>query len=87
MIDNLAQRKIINRLKRAEGQMRGLSRMVELHESNDSIFIQIKAVKSALSGIEKLLADASLDILISNNDSYSPEEIKEHIRIIKKHLT
>jgi len=51
---------IINRLKRIEGQMRGLIKMVEENKSCEDILIQIGSAKSALHKTGKVILEGHL---------------------------
>ena len=51
---------IINRLKRIEGQMRGLIKMVEENKSCEDILIQIGSAKSALHKTGKVVLEGHL---------------------------
>jgi DNA-binding FrmR family transcriptional regulator len=44
---------LLNRLKRVEGQVRGIARMIEEDRYCIDVLTQIQAVKAALAGIEK----------------------------------
>ena len=46
--DDAARRGVLNRLRRAEGQLRGIQRMVEAGESSVKVVQQISAVRKAL---------------------------------------
>ena len=46
--DASAQQQILNRLKRAEGQLRGLQRMIEAGEPCNAVATQMSAVRKAL---------------------------------------
>ncbi|TYB83728.1 MAG: metal-sensitive transcriptional regulator, partial [Kosmotoga sp.] len=50
------KKKVINRLKRAEGQLRGLQRMIEEDRTCTDILTQVSAVISALSKISEMIA-------------------------------
>ncbi|MFO7882454.1 MAG: metal-sensitive transcriptional regulator [Kosmotogaceae bacterium] len=50
------KKKVINRLKRAEGQLRGLQKMIEEDRSCTDILTQVSAVISALSKISEMVA-------------------------------
>jgi DNA-binding FrmR family transcriptional regulator len=39
---------VLNRLKRIEGQVRGIMRMVESHKSCEEILVQVSSAKAAL---------------------------------------
>ncbi len=47
--------RIINRLRRVEGQTRGLQRMIEQGRSCEDVFTQLAAVKAALDRVGVLL--------------------------------
>ena len=51
---------VINRLKRIEGQIRGLIRMVEENKSCEDILIQIGSAKSALHKTGKVILEGHL---------------------------
>jgi DNA-binding FrmR family transcriptional regulator len=48
LTDDKNRKDILNRLKRAEGQIRGVQRMVEAHENCIDIASQMAAVRKAL---------------------------------------
>ena len=47
----------LTRLKRLEGQVRGIARMVEEDRYCVDVLTQIAAVRAALKGVEKLVID------------------------------
>ena len=47
----------LRRLKRLEGQVRGIARMVEEDRYCVDVLTQIAAVRAALKGVEKLIID------------------------------
>ncbi|MDI9484801.1 MAG: metal-sensitive transcriptional regulator [Bacillota bacterium] len=47
--------KLIQRLRRIEGQVRGLQRMVEEEHSCSEILTQVAAARAALSGVAKMI--------------------------------
>ena len=55
-----AQRKALTRLRRIEGQVRGLQRMVEEQRGCADVLTQVASVRAALRGTEKLLVRAHL---------------------------
>ena len=87
MHDNKA--KALTRLKRLEGQVRGVSRMVEEDRYCVDILTQTAAIRAALKGVEKLVIDdhAShcIEEAIAGGD---PEEqrtkFRELVAIIEK---
>ncbi len=54
-------KKQLNRLKRIEGQVRGIGSMVEEGRYCIDIIHQIKAIKSALSSVEQNVIERHLD--------------------------
>ncbi len=44
------ERRIHNRLKRLEGQVRGVQRLLAAHHSCDDLLIQLGAIKQAVNG-------------------------------------
>jgi DNA-binding FrmR family transcriptional regulator len=51
---------LVNRLRRIEGQIRGIARMVESDVYCDDILNQINSVEAALSGVRKGLLEAHI---------------------------
>lgn len=54
------KKRVQNRLKRIEGQVRGLSRMVEQETYCVDIITQSSAIKEALSSVEDLMLENHL---------------------------
>ena len=55
-----------NRLRRIEGQVRGLQELVEKETYCIDVITQTSAIKSALSGVEDLLLENHLDTCASS---------------------
>lgn len=55
------QSKVTKRLARIEGQVRGISKMVEDDRYCIDIVRQVQAIKSALSSVEAVILDDHLD--------------------------
>lgn len=51
----MGQDKVLQRLKRIEGQIRGLQRMVTEGQSCSEILTQIAAARAALAGVAKVI--------------------------------
>ncbi|HHT69345.1 MAG TPA: metal-sensitive transcriptional regulator [Firmicutes bacterium] len=51
----MEKERLIQRLKRIEGQVRGLQRMVEEEQSCSEILTQVAAARAALSGVAKAI--------------------------------
>ncbi|MEK7511227.1 MAG: metal-sensitive transcriptional regulator [Patescibacteria group bacterium] len=59
------KKQVQNRLRRIEGQVRGLQELVEKDTYCIDIITQTSAIKSALSGVEDLLLENHLDTCAS----------------------
>jgi DNA-binding FrmR family transcriptional regulator len=59
---------ITNRLKRVEGQIRGLQRMVEDQRECEAILTQLMAARSALDRVGLLVADNFVEKCLTTND-------------------
>ena len=68
---------ISNRLRRAEGQIRGIDQMVHASKNPREIISQIKAIKSALFGVETILLENYLD-------QYTQNQKEELIKLVKQ---
>lgn len=60
---------ITNRLKRVEGQVRGLQRMVEEQRDCEAILTQLMAARAALDRVGLLIADNFVRDCIMTTDS------------------
>ena len=71
----------LTRLKRLEGQVRGIARMVEEDRYCVDVLTQIAAVRAALKGVEKLVIDDHAAHCIEDTlASGSPEDQRAKFR-------
>jgi len=80
---------IQNRLRRIEGQIRGLQKMVEENTYCIDVITQTSAIKSALSSVEDLLLENHLDTCASDqmksgNVTKAKQEILAVYRLKRK---
>jgi DNA-binding FrmR family transcriptional regulator len=68
---------VVNRLKSIEGQLKGISRLVENEANLFEIVGQIKAVQAALSQIKLHLLDRHLHTCLINVVQHHPGEEQE----------
>ncbi len=61
------ERRIQNRLRRIEGQIRGIQRLITEHHSCDDILIQIGAVKQAINGVAVELLEGHMDTCVAES--------------------
>lgn len=70
------RKKIVNRLKRLEGQIRGLQSMVDSGQECDAVLTQIMAAKSALNQVSlHIIGHAMKHCLVDNDPSMSRDEV------------
>ena len=74
--------KIVNRLKRAEGQIRGITKMVEDDCCPTQIFTQIRAVKSALLGVESHILESHLGSLEKELSESGLSDARETLKTV-----
>ena len=79
--------KLINRLNRLEGQIRGIKSMVEEDVCCDDILIQVAAVKSALDAFSSSLFEEHLKTCVVRDIKANNPEIIEEILTTIKRLT
>ena len=60
---------ITNRLKRVEGQIRGLQRMVEEQRDGEAILTQLMAARAALDRVGLLIADSCVQECMTTTDA------------------
>ena len=81
--------KIINRLRRVEGQVRGLQRMVLAGEDCDKFLDQLAAARSALDRIGMLVIVGNMKKCVAEKVSANEEffqDLDEAIAIFTQHI-
>jgi DNA-binding FrmR family transcriptional regulator len=74
---------ISSRLRKIEGQVRGIARMVEANVYCDEVLNQITAVEAALSGVRRLLLEAHIrSCVVEQIEEGRHEVIDELMRTI-----
>ena len=80
------RRRIVNRLKRVEGQIRGLQTMIESGQECESVLTQIMAAKSALNQVGMhIIGHAMKRCLIDDEVLDRDELIDEAIKVFLKY--
>ena len=80
------RRRILNRLKRLEGQIRGLQTMVESGKDCDSVLTQIMAAKSALNQVGLHIIGHSMKTCLLDDEIKDRDElIDEAIKVFLKY--
>lgn len=78
-------RSLSNRLKRIQGQVRGISKMLEESAYCPDILIQVSAVQAAISAFAKELLSSHIKSCVTEdikNDKY--ETVDELVRTVEK---
>lgn len=82
------KKKAVTRLKRVEGQIRGLQKMVENDRYCIDILMQTAAVVSAIHGFEDVVMEQHLNTCVTDAiRSGDPEEKREKIEEIMEVLS
>lgn len=82
---NSCDQKVLNRLKRAEGQMRGIQKMIEEGKECSDIMVQLSAVRSSIDSIMGMVVAENLRQCYENPDSNEKkqsEKIEKAINLI-----
>ena len=87
-IDELNKIKILHRLKKIEGQIRGIQSMLLDSRSCSDILMQIAAVHSALNRINKLILEEKINSFfnITEDVSQYQNNLDEIIELIIKFI-
>lgn len=83
--ENDEYKKLINRLSRIEGQIRGIKGMVENDAYCTDILMQVSAVNSALNSFNKELLSAHIKSCVANDIRNGKDEtIDELVQTLQK---
>ena len=87
-IDELNKVKILHRLKKIEGQIRGIQSMLLNNRSCSDILIQVTAVRSALRKISKLILEEKVNSFFNFTEDASLHQnnLDEIIELIIKFI-
>jgi CsoR family transcriptional regulator, copper-sensing transcriptional repressor len=81
------RQRVINRLKRLEGQIRGLQSMVETGKDCDAVLTQIMAAKSALNQVGLHIITFSMKKCFTDDDVKTRDEvIDEALKVFLKYV-
>jgi DNA-binding FrmR family transcriptional regulator len=69
------RKRIQNRLKRLEGQIRGLQTMIDAGKDCDAVITQVVAAKSALNQVGLLIIGHSMKTCLAAGDASTKDEI------------
>jgi DNA-binding FrmR family transcriptional regulator len=85
--DESERKKIVNRLRRLEGQIRGLQTMIEAGQDCDAVLTQVMAAKSALNQVGlHVVGHAMKRCMIDDDPAITRDEvIDEAIKVFLKY--
>lgn len=84
---NKCDKSILNRLKRTEGQLRGIQKMIEEEKECPDIITQLSAVRSSVDRIMGIIVAENLKSCLENpdlNKEHQEEKIQQAIQLIIK---
>lgn len=88
LTDNQAKDKLVNRLRRIEGQVRGVQSMVTDERNCRDILQQLSAIRSAVQSVSLLLLEDYMADCFMNLEEKNPQErdelLKDLIQILGK---
>ena len=81
--------KLLNRLKRIEGQVRGVARMIEEDRYCIDVLTQLQAIRAALSGVESQMLKAHLGhciegAIVSGDQAEQRKKAAELIELLER---
>lgn len=84
--DEAERRRLVNRLKRLEGQIRGLQQMIESGQECEAVLTQLMAAKAALNQVGMHVIGHSMKTCLISEEAKTREElIDEAIGVFLKY--
>ena len=80
--ETISQEVLINRLRRIEGQVRGIQRMIESGRDCESIITQLASVRSAIEGVGALVLNNYMKLCFRERDGGDPSGLCSLARAI-----
>ena len=69
------RRRILNRLRRLEGQVRGLQAMIDADKDCQAVLTQVMAARAALNQVGLLIIGRSMRECLTRSDAVSKDEV------------
>lgn len=85
-MEDAERRNLVNRLKRLEGQIRGLQSMLEAGKPCEEVLTQVMAAKSALNQIGLRIIGHSMKTCLAEEDRSREEMIDEALEVFLKYV-
>lgn len=80
--ENVSQELLIRRLRRIEGQVRGIQKMIGEGRDCESIIIQMAAIRSAIEGVGTLVIRNCMKLNMGNVSGPEPPDIDALTRAV-----
>ncbi len=84
------EKKLLDRLARVEGQVRGLRKMLEDHRCCEDVLTQLLAVRSGLESAGLLVLDRHLEDCVLNGSNVEPatmNQLRETLKLWSRHTS
>ena len=78
---------ILMRLKRIEGQVRGLQRMVEREAACADVLVQVAAVTAAVKRVGRAVVQASMEECLEKSEKETGAKKRESLRDLQKAIS
>jgi DNA-binding FrmR family transcriptional regulator len=82
-IGDQSQAEVLLRLRRIEGQVRGIQRMVEENRDCRDVVVQLAAVKAAVASLNTLVAETYARDCLCAGDSVDAGEVARVLDLLK----
>lgn len=84
--DDIEYKKLINRLNRIEGQVRGIRNMVERNAYCTDILVQVSAVNAALNAFNKELLSSHIKTCVADDIRNGKDETVDELVVTLQKL-
>ncbi|MEX2080506.1 MAG: metal-sensitive transcriptional regulator [Dehalococcoidia bacterium] len=87
-MDAPEQKKLLDRLARVEGQVRGLRRMLEEQRCCEDVLTQLLAARSGLEQAGIMVVDRHLQDCVFETETVKPEtleRVRETLKLLSRH--
>ena len=80
--ETVSRDKLIKRLKRVEGQVRGVQKMIEEERDCESVLTQLAAVRSAVDGVGALVLNNYMEICFRDKSRSDLDQVDSLARAV-----
>ncbi len=81
------KKEILIRLKRIEGQVRGLQKMIEREAACADVLTQVAAVTAAIKRVGRAVVQASMEECLEKNKKNTGAQKRESLRDLQKAIS